>query len=240
MSLLMVLSFSIARIQLHMCSKGDIMKTGRINFPAEYRRSVKLSSVWCIWRQTKCLLYEFFLELQLYDITFTAVNQRIGKTILQYRHRKCGIQTGPKQNLENTFGQGGCNETGSLDRIVTQDVITDASAPLGVSGPQSKLINRYEQSKLLIGLFKTALTNTRKVSGGHEEVILQNVGDKGLIILNRPDAMNAMNVEMAKKVYNTLKKWKSIKSAVILKGTGNKAYCVGGDLKSIVLAEKTN
>ena len=41
---------------------------------------------------------------------------------------------------------------------------------------------------------------------------------------------------MVNKIYPILKKWESTKRLVIIKGAGDKAFCAGGDVKSIVLA----
>lgn len=41
---------------------------------------------------------------------------------------------------------------------------------------------------------------------------------------------------MAQKIYPALKEWESSKKLVIIKGTGQKAFCAGGDVKSITTA----
>lgn len=61
-------------------------------------------------------------------------------------------------------------------------------------------------------------------------------GDCGLITLNRPKALNALNLSMVKKIYPALKEWESTKKLVMIKGSGEKAFCAGGDVKSLVLA----
>lgn len=60
------------------------------------------------------------------------------------------------------------------------------------------------------------------------------MGNKGVIILNRPKALNALNLSMVEKIYPVLKKWESSKRLVIIEGAGEKAFCAGGDVKSIV------
>lgn len=61
-------------------------------------------------------------------------------------------------------------------------------------------------------------------------VLFHDVGDKGLITLNRPESLNALDRSMCKKMTTTLKKWQSSKKLVIIKGVGDKAFCCGGDL----------
>lgn len=38
---------------------------------------------------------------------------------------------------------------------------------------------------------------------------------------------------MVEKIYPVLKKWESSKKLVIIEGAGDKAFCAGGDIKSI-------
>ncbi|XP_066141052.1 3-hydroxyisobutyryl-CoA hydrolase, mitochondrial-like [Euwallacea fornicatus] len=78
--------------------------------------------------------------------------------------------------------------------------------------------------------------NYGKMSSIDPDVIVQNAGDKGIIILNRPKALNSLNISMVNKIYSTLKKWQSKKKLVIIKGNGGKAFCAGGDVKAIAEA----
>lgn len=57
-----------------------------------------------------------------------------------------------------------------------------------------------------------------------------------MIVLNRPKTLNAINLSMVQKIHSTLKQWESSKKLVIIEGVGEKAFCAGGDVKSIVLA----
>lgn len=65
------------------------------------------------------------------------------------------------------------------------------------------------------------------------EAILEEVGDKGVITLNRPKALNALNYNMMTLIYPTLKEWENTKSLVLIKGAGEKAFCAGGDVRVI-------
>lgn len=77
--------------------------------------------------------------------------------------------------------------------------------------------------------------SSRAVSS-EEDVIFQSVNDKGIIILNRPKALNALNLSMVNKLLPKLKQWEKEKSLVIIKGTGDKAFCAGGDVREVVEA----
>jgi len=41
---------------------------------------------------------------------------------------------------------------------------------------------------------------------------------------------------MSRKVYSILKQWESSKKLIIIEGMGDKAFCAGGDVKSLALA----
>ena len=73
------------------------------------------------------------------------------------------------------------------------------------------------------------------------DILFSEIDQTGIIKLNRPKALNALNVEMAKKFYDKLLEWEENNniSRVILYGEG-KHFCAGGDVKSLVLAGKKN
>uniref|UniRef100_A0A8C1CXE7 3-hydroxyisobutyryl-CoA hydrolase n=1 Tax=Cyprinus carpio carpio TaxID=630221 RepID=A0A8C1CXE7_CYPCA len=65
------------------------------------------------------------------------------------------------------------------------------------------------------------------------EVLFEKVGNAGVITLNRPKALNALNLTMIRHIYPQLKKWDkdSETDLVIIKGAGDKAFCAGGDIR---------
>lgn len=72
------------------------------------------------------------------------------------------------------------------------------------------------------------------------EVLLEKVGIAGVITLNRPKALNALNLPMIRHIYPQLKKWEkdSEIDLVIIKGAGGKAFCAGGDIRAVTDAGK--
>lgn len=68
-------------------------------------------------------------------------------------------------------------------------------------------------------------------------VLAEEINDKGLLIMNRPKALNAANYEMVDKFSAAMHKWSKTKSLIIVKGNGGKAFCAGGDVRSIVEAK---
>lgn len=83
------------------------------------------------------------------------------------------------------------------------------------------------------------MTQRRGMSGESEDdVLAQDVGDKGVLTWNRPKALNALNLTMVRKSYENLLKWEKEKTMVIAKGAGGKAYCAGGDVRAVTIACK--
>lgn len=72
-----------------------------------------------------------------------------------------------------------------------------------------------------------------------QEVLITTVDGSstslGLITLNRPNALNALSFNMIKTITNALKEWQHDDgiSAVVIKGQGERAFCAGGDIKSL-------
>lgn len=98
-----------------------------------------------------------------------------------------------------------------------------------------KLLSRPVLSKLLRSNIRQMATATELPVT--DLVLTEEIGDKGIIILNRPKALNSGNYEMVNKIAVALDIWKDTKSLIIVKGAGGKAFCAGGDVKSIVEAD---
>lgn len=77
---------------------------------------------------------------------------------------------------------------------------------------------------------------TRAMSSGAERtVICEDVGkNAGLITLNRPKALNAINLDMVRQIYGAMKSWQDKKGLVVIKGAGEKSFCAGGDVRAVV------
>ncbi|XP_051841969.1 3-hydroxyisobutyryl-CoA hydrolase, mitochondrial [Antechinus flavipes] len=79
-----------------------------------------------------------------------------------------------------------------------------------------------------------------KHTDSEPEVFLERKGCAGVITLNRPKVLNSLNLSMIRRIYPQLKKWEQEPetSLIIIKGTGGKAFCAGGDIKAISEAGK--
>lgn len=73
----------------------------------------------------------------------------------------------------------------------------------------------------------------RHLSTVMDDVLFEVKNDVGIITLNRSKALNALNISMVNKIIPKLKEYESQVRMVILEGAGGKAFCAGGDVKSI-------
>uniref|UniRef100_T1JAS2 3-hydroxyisobutyryl-CoA hydrolase, mitochondrial n=1 Tax=Strigamia maritima TaxID=126957 RepID=T1JAS2_STRMM len=76
----------------------------------------------------------------------------------------------------------------------------------------------------------------RTMTTSTEDVLFETKGKAGIITLNRPKALNALNLSMARKIHPQLKKWETELSFVVIKGSGEKAFCAGGDIRAVTEA----
>jgi enoyl-CoA hydratase len=65
------------------------------------------------------------------------------------------------------------------------------------------------------------------------EVICKNKGCCGLITLNRPQALNALTLNMVREIAAALDRFESDPAVgcVVITGAGGKAFCAGGDIR---------
>ena len=75
-------------------------------------------------------------------------------------------------------------------------------------------------------------------TNAQDEVLFQVKNNVGLITLNRPKALNALNLSMVKTIYAQLKEWEKSLNLVMMDGSGGKAFCAGGDIRTITSLPK--
>ncbi len=75
-----------------------------------------------------------------------------------------------------------------------------------------------------------------------EDILFEQQNTVGIILINRPNALNALNMNMIALLSNQLAKWAIDPSiqAVIIKGEGDRAFCAGGDIRAIYQQRHTN
>ncbi|MDJ0317482.1 enoyl-CoA hydratase/isomerase family protein [Arthrobacter antibioticus] len=69
----------------------------------------------------------------------------------------------------------------------------------------------------------------------HNDVLIERSGQLGHLVLNRPQAMNALNHAMVKAVAQALDEWETDDgvATVLISGAGERGLCAGGDIVSI-------
>ncbi|XP_062566224.1 3-hydroxyisobutyryl-CoA hydrolase, mitochondrial-like isoform X2 [Saccostrea cucullata] len=73
-----------------------------------------------------------------------------------------------------------------------------------------------------------------------DDVIAEMIDTKGVITLNRPKVLNSLNLSMIRKIFPKLTEWENDPhtTMVIIKGSGDKAFCAGGDIRAVTEAGK--
>ena len=73
------------------------------------------------------------------------------------------------------------------------------------------------------------------------ELITGTVGRIGHIQLNRPKALNALTLGMVQGLRQALENWADDPQvdAVFVEGVGERAFCAGGDVKSVYFAGRS-
>ncbi|XP_011334495.2 3-hydroxyisobutyryl-CoA hydrolase, mitochondrial isoform X1 [Ooceraea biroi] len=111
--------------------------------------------------------------------------------------------------------------------------ITEKLHCTGVSALVTRTTFRWLSTSASV---KTSLKDTKETAQADmdDDILTKEIGDSGVIILNRPKTLNVLNMPMVQKIYTALKTWESSKKLVIIEGTGEKAFCAGGDVKALV------
>lgn len=70
------------------------------------------------------------------------------------------------------------------------------------------------------------------------DVLLEIRGPVGLVTLNRPKALNALDLGMIRALHPALESWASNPTvkAVVIRGAGGRAFCAGGDVRAVALS----
>jgi enoyl-CoA hydratase len=77
-------------------------------------------------------------------------------------------------------------------------------------------------------------------TNGTAEVLVETRGALGILTLNRPRALNALNLGMIDLIEAALEPWAKDPAigAVLIRGAGDRAFCAGGDVRTIGAAPK--
>lgn len=92
----------------------------------------------------------------------------------------------------------------------------------------------FKQNLQFIHNLRTIKAGIIRLASTKSQISTEEVNKNGLLILNRPSALNAMNLEMVDRIYHILNNWNYTKSIIVVRGSGGKAFCPGGDIKRTV------
>ena len=75
-----------------------------------------------------------------------------------------------------------------------------------------------------------------------EHILFERRGGVGLVTLNRPQALNALSHAMTRDLHSILRDWEldSNIAIVVVRGSGDKAFCAGGDITALYKARGTS
>ncbi|CAN7470287.1 enoyl-CoA hydratase/isomerase family protein [Bosea sp. LjRoot237] len=67
------------------------------------------------------------------------------------------------------------------------------------------------------------------------DIICETRGSAGFVVLNRPKALNALNLVMVRELAKALGAWEHDPAVtrIVVTGAGEKAFCAGGDIRSL-------
>lgn len=84
--------------------------------------------------------------------------------------------------------------------------------------------------------FKKRMSTSTNMDPPQADVIHKRVFGNRIFILNRPAAYNALDLSMIRNMTPQLQAWNEsdLCKVIILKATGNKAFCAGGDVKRVI------
>eukprot|EP00116_Pleurobrachia_bachei_P003454 sb/3463716/ len=99
-----------------------------------------------------------------------------------------------------------------------------------VSACQNRMACRFTSK-----LAQPVILSVRRMASAAKEVHFTREGKVGLITLDRPKALNAINLNMVHQIRDNLLSWHADPSVgvVCVEGSGEKSFCAGGDVVSI-------
>lgn len=76
---------------------------------------------------------------------------------------------------------------------------------------------------------------SESTNSGRSEVIVQRSGRLGRIVLNRPQALNALTLDMVRAIDAALSEFEEIDeiTTVLIEGAGDRGLCAGGDMRAV-------
>jgi len=86
------------------------------------------------------------------------------------------------------------------------------------------------------------MSEAKDIGSGEDEILFHHQDHAGIITLNRPRALNALNLNMVRRMDRQLRDWADDGAVrhVIIQATPGRAFCAGGDIRAIYDWKKEN
>src|SRR5262245_3441682 len=70
---------------------------------------------------------------------------------------------------------------------------------------------------------------------GDDEILVGRDGDLATLIINRPQALNALTLDNYRRINPAMRAWAADPAvrAVVIRGAGDRAFCAGGDVRAV-------
>lgn len=78
------------------------------------------------------------------------------------------------------------------------------------------------------------------MSAEEPPLLAKVINTTGVVTLNRPKALNALNEPLVAMFREALQQWEGRVQCVVLRGAGVKAFCAGGDIKATSTTSQEN
>ncbi|KAG9065287.1 hypothetical protein KI688_002611 [Linnemannia hyalina] len=105
-----------------------------------------------------------------------------------------------------------------------------------VSLPSTVAMNRIRMVNNWLGTRVNMSTTAAKADAVEADVLHRKHLSSRTFVLNRPKALNALNLSMVRNMTPQLQAWDAsdLCKVIVIKGAGGRAFCAGGDVRQVV------
>ncbi|KAI8356120.1 ClpP/crotonase-like domain-containing protein [Choanephora cucurbitarum] len=103
-------------------------------------------------------------------------------------------------------------------------------------------MRRLQQTKSMLTPKQAHMSTASNLEAIQSEVITKSNLAVREIVLNRPKKLNALNLDMVRAIKPELQAWEKsdLAKVILLKSSGGKGFCAGGDVKTVVDLAQAN
>ncbi|KAF9978098.1 hypothetical protein BGZ65_007121, partial [Modicella reniformis] len=119
----------------------------------------------------------------------------------------------------------------------TLRIATNSKAsPSVLARNRIRMVNGWLGTRVNVTLQVAIMSTTAATDNVEADVLHRKHLSSRTFILNRPKALNALNLSMVRNMTPQLQAWDAsdLCKVIVIKGSGEKAFCAGGDVRHIV------